>query len=67
MKKYTFDQLEKGKLYFEENPGDCLMFVGMRNYQIATFKYCEYDEDKDDWIPTEREVYLTKNELKFEF
>lgn len=43
------------------------MFVGMRNDQIATFKYREYDEEKDDWIPTEREIYLTKNELNFEF
>jgi len=59
-----FNELQKGKIYTDKDGVSAYAFVEMRNDQIATFKACEYDEKKGDYIATEEVVYLTANEVK---
>lgn len=65
MKKYTFKELEVGRIYEQDDCGWAGMFVGMRNDYLATFKDCEYDEESG-YIPTDKESYLTERECRFE-
>lgn len=64
MKKLTFNDLEKGKIYFDEHSEYAdIIFIEMRNNQIATFKACIYDDEQGDFIATDITVYLTANEV----
>jgi hypothetical protein len=63
MKNYTFEELEKGKLY-----QDCegyYIFKGMRNEYIAEFEEVQFDYN-DEIVKTGEEIYRTKTELRFE-
>ena len=58
-----FENLKKGEIYLDKDGVEAVMFVELRNDQIATFYDCEYDE-KGDFVPTTKIRYLTKNEVK---
>ena len=59
-----FNELQAGRIYTDKDGVNAYKFVGMRNAQIATFKACEYDEEKGDYTATEETIYLTANEVK---
>ena len=58
------NELQKGRIYTDHDGVNAYMFVELRNDQIATFKACEYDDGKGDYIATAETIYLTVNELK---
>lgn len=60
-----FNDLQKGRIYTDNDGVNAYQFVGMRNDQLATFNVCDYDEDKGDYIATSEVVYLTASEVKY--
>ncbi len=57
------NELKKGTIYTDADGVNAYAFIEMRNYQLATFAVCEYDEEKGDYIATPEKVYLTANEV----
>lgn len=64
MKKLTFEQLEKGKSYGDQDGINVYVFRGFRNDYLATFNLCEYDEEQGEEIETQETHYLTKREIE---
>ena len=58
------NELQKGKIYTDKDGVSAYQFVELRNAQLATFKACEYKEEKGDYIATDETIYLTPNEVK---
>lgn len=64
MKKLTFEQLKEGKLYGDSDGVGFYIFCGFRNDYLATFHWCEYDEEQGEAIETQDTYYLTKREIE---
>lgn len=59
-----FNELQKGRIYTDKDGVNAYEFVEMRNDQIATFKVCEYNEEKGDYVANDEIIYLTVSEVK---
>lgn len=59
-----FIDLENGKIYTDKDGVNAYEFVELRNDQLATFKVCEYDEYKGDYVAGDETVYLTAREVE---
>lgn len=60
----NINELQKGKIYTDKDGIKAYQFIEKRNEQIATFKNCEYDEEKGNYVPTNEDIYLTVSEVK---
>lgn len=59
-----FSELKKSTVYTDRDGVNAYEFVELRNDQIATFKACEYDENKGDYVATTETIYLTVREVQ---
>lgn len=64
MKKLTFEQLVKGKLYGDKDGINIYIFRGFRNDYLATFYVCEYDEEQCCYLATTEERYYNAREIE---
>ena len=60
----NFSQLKKGNLYQDEQY-EVIMFVEMRNDQIATFKKMAPNEENSDFVETDDIRYLVSSEVRY--